>query len=271
MTETATISTDIGRKILLIGGSGSGKTYSAALLAKQGVKVRFLFTENGMATLEGLPPDLTKLLGDGIDYQYCPGVTTDIATLMASAKLVNTLSYESLTQMPPTDRKKTQEYLSILSALMNYKSAITGKEYGPVTGWDSNTCLVLDSLSGLNLAVFRNGLGTKPVAGQNDWQVAMKAEEELINVLCLLAKCWVIVTAHPERETDEITGATFVYAGALGRKLGPKLGRYFDEIIEVKRKADKHTWSNASEKIDTKRRLLPYNQNIIPSWEYFFK
>jgi hypothetical protein len=262
MTENA----KTGLKILLIGGTGSGKTYCPALLAEHGISVHYVFTENGMATFSSFPDNLRKLLGKKIHYTYIPAVKTDLSVLLNAAKQVNSLSYENLTKMLPTDRNKTIEFQTILQSLMNYKCEVSGKEFGSIMNWGPDRCIVLDSLSGLNLAIMRNLLGTKPVAAQHDWQVAMRLEEELINMICLGLRCWAIVTAHPERELDEVSGAQFVYAGALGRKLGPKIGRFFDEVIQTVRRGDKYLWSNAAEGIDTKRRILPLSTSIPVDW-----
>jgi hypothetical protein len=108
--------------------------------------------------------------------------------------------------------------------------------------------------------------GTKPIKSQGDWQVAVDNLERLIIKLCVDTECHFVLTAHLERETDEVTGGITLVSATLGRKLGPKLPRFFSDVIHVKRVVDKFTWSTMTPNLATKNRYLPIKSDLQPSF-----
>jgi hypothetical protein len=94
----------------------------------------------------------------------------------------------------------------------------------------------------------------------------MSALEKLLNSLSSGLRCTFVLTAHLERETDELTGGTKLMASALGRKLAPKLPRYFSEVVHAYRDGERFYWSTASTNVTTKRRILPLNDKILPTF-----
>jgi len=113
--------------------------------------------------------------------------------------------------------------------------------------------------------------GAKPTKSLPDWGVAMDNLERLIDRWTMGVPCHFVMTAHLEREKDEITGAIKNMPSTLGQKLSPKIPRYFDDAIMCKRAGDKFTWSTADTNTDLKSRNLPIAENQIPSFKAIFE
>ncbi len=75
-----------------------------------------------------------------------------------------------------------------------------------------------------------------------------------------------MLTAHLERETDEVTGGVSLMASTLGKKLAPRLPRFFSDVIHAKRDGEKFSWSTASFNVDLKARNVPIADNLPPSF-----
>jgi hypothetical protein len=248
-----------GVNALLVGATGTGKTHSIRTLVDAGLEVFVLFTEPGMEVLADLP-------AEKLHWHYIAPATTDWASMIDSANKINKMSFKSLTDLSDINKSKYTEFLDLLTTLSNFKDDRTGREFGPVDEWDSTRCLVVDSLSGLNIMAMNLVTGSKPVKSMSDWGVAIDNLERLITKLCVDTKCHFVLTAHLERETDETTGGTTLMAATLGRKLAPKLPRFFSDVIHVKRDGGKFLWSTASINVDLKARNLPLTDNLNPSF-----
>lgn len=248
-----------GSNTMLCGGTGSGKTHAIRTLVDAGLEVFVLFTEPGMEVLADVP-------SDKLHWCYIPPASPDFSDMIASAEKINKLSFEALTKLPDINKSKYQEFIKVLNALSNFKCDRTGQSYGAVDEWDQSRVLVVDSLTGLSLMAMNLVTGSKPVKSMADWGVAIDNLERLITKLCVDTKCHFVLIAHLERETDELTGGTSLMASTLGRKLAPKLPRYFSDVIHVVRRADKFAWSTASSNVDLKARNLPIADNLLPSF-----
>lgn len=248
-----------GVNIMLLGDSGSGKTHAIRTLLEADLEVFVLFTEPGMETLSDTP-------SDKLHWHYVPPASPDFASMIDSAKKINTLDFKTLSNLGDIDKRKCTEFIDVLVCLSNFKCDRTGQEYGAVDSWGSDRVLVLDSLSGLNISAMNLVAGTKPIKSQGDWQVAVDNLERLIIKLCVDTECHFVLTAHLERETDEVTGGVTLVSATLGRKLGPKLPRFFSDVIHVKRIVDKFTWSTMTPNLATKNRYLPIKSDLQPSF-----
>jgi len=248
-----------GLNVMLCGASGSGKTHSIRTLVEAGLEVFVLFTEPGMEVLADIP-------GDRLHWKYVAPVSVGFKDMITSAEKINQMSFEALTKLPDINKRKYTEFIDVLNALCNFTCDRTGKSYGAVDEWDANRVLVLDSLTGLSLMAMNLVTGSKPVKSMADWGVAISNLESLLTKLCVDTKCHFVLTAHLERETDEVTGGTSLMASTLGRKLAPKLPRFFSDVIHVKRNADKFVWSTATSNVDLKARNLAIADNIPPTF-----
>lgn len=248
-----------GVKVMLLGESGTGKTHSIRTLVEAGLEVFVVFTEPGMEVLADVPKEK-------LHWHYIAPASPDFDDLIASATKINTMSFEALTKLPDINKRKYTEFIDLLTTLANFKDDRTGQIYGAVDSWDSSRVLVVDSLSGLNIMAMNLIAGSKPVKTMGDWQVAVDNLERLLMKLTVDLRCHFVLTAHLERETDEVTGGTTLVSSTLGRKLGPKLPRFFSEVVHVKRQGDKFTWSTATSNVATKNRYLTIADNHAPSF-----
>lgn len=108
--------------------------------------------------------------------------------------------------------------------------------------------------------------GDKPNMHQGEWGVAMNMIEQLLQTFSSSSKCMFILTAHVDRETNEITGGSNVYAAALGKKLAPKLPRFFSEVVMSYQELGIFYWKTQDSVAALKRRSLPFGQKIEPTY-----
>lgn len=248
-----------GIKVMLVGSTGTGKTTAIRTLLDAGLEVFVLFTEPGMEVLGDIK-------SDKLHWHYVPTSSPDWEFMIDSAKKINTMSFEALTKMGDVNKRQYTEFIDLLQTFSNFKDDRDGKEYGAVDSWDTSRALVVDSLSGLNIMSMNLVTGSKPVKSMADWGVAIDNLDRLITRLTTACKCHFVLTAHLERETDEVTGGTTLMASTLGRKLAPRLPRFFSDVIHCKREGDKFFWSTASMNVDLKARNLPIADNLQPSF-----
>lgn len=255
-----------GAAILLIGPSGTGKTYSISTLVEAGLEVFVIGTEKKhMESLLDAMRD-RKLPLEKLHWQTIAPYNPSWEAMIKSANLINTLSFKSLTELEGIEKSSHGQFIQLLQALSNFKDERTGASFGPVEKWGPDRALVIDGLSGLNIMAMDLVAGSKPVKSQANWGVAMEAEERLINTLTSATSCFFVLIGHVEREYDEISGGVTVQVGALGRKLAPKLPRFFSEVVLAKREGNEFFWSTATTGYDLKRRTLPLSEKITPSF-----
>lgn len=254
-----------GSKILLMGESGTGKTYSIRTFLPKSITPFCIFTEPGMESLTDL--------GDKIHYTYIPPTVEGWDSLLKVAQNVNTLTFDSLTKMQDPNKRLYTGFMSVINACNQFTDQ-NSQEFGDVAQWGPDRVLVLDSLSGLSDLAMQLATGGKVTRAMQDWMVAQNLLENLINKLTTDLSCWLVLIAHIERETDEITGGTSIMVSTLGRKLAPRLPRYFSDVIQAKREGDKFTWDTAGYNVAVKARNLPISSKlpqdfgqIVESWQ----
>jgi len=249
-----------GPKILLLGDSGTGKTYSIRSLIAQGITPFVIFTEPGQEVLSDLP-------AKSLHWTYVAPATQDWSAMLDVASKINTFSFESLTKMVDGNKRKYNQFEDLLRALNNFKCDRTGEEFGDVTTWGTNRAIVVDSLSGVNLMAMALAVGGKPVRDQKDWGLAQTLVSTLMQKLCMDTRCMLIVTAHPEREVDEVLGGSKVMVSTLGKKLAPILPRFFSDVIMSERNGTTFSWTTAAVGAALKSRNLPISDKLTPSFE----
>lgn len=260
-----------GFKTLLLGDSGCGKTYSVGKLAEMGLNVYVLFTEPGMETLGQYWQDRKKEMPPNIHWHYIAPAAPSWAKMIDSATKINTMSFKMLAEMSDINKKEFSEFIEILTALSNFKSDRTGETFGAADDWGTDSVLVVDSLSGLNLAAMNLVTGSKPVKSMADWGVAISNLEFLITKLTTGLRCHMVMTSHLEREQDEITGGVQLMASTLGKKLAPKIPRFFSDVVQARRDGDKFYWSTQTMNVALKARNLPIKDNQQPDFELIMK
>ena len=266
----ATESTLAGPKILLIGAAGSGKTYALGTLvdwaAERKRKVNCLFVENGLETLLGYWSDKGKPIPDNLRYHVLMTKSIPLASLMDAAKKVGVLSYKSITEMVDPDRAKNNPYYKILESLASFVDDRTGEILGNVGEWKREDIFVIDSLSELANACMKMVIGSKPTASPSDYGVA---QNNLLNLLRWLTQGFaptLVITAHVQRQVDEISGQTKLMTKAIGKAIGDDIPQLFSEVIGTVRDGTNWYWDTANSSLDTKTRSLPIASKIAPDF-----
>lgn len=218
----------MGMKLLSIGGVGTGKTTLIKSLVDSGVTPMCLFTEPSYDVLGDVPKEK-------LHWTYVKTVSSSLANLLKAAKRVGTMTPELIQKTHDTDRDKTNQFYAILNALANFQCERTGENFGNVSSWGTDKILVVDSLSGITKAAEKLGVGEKYAMTQPEFQIVMKTIDNLVIQLCTGFHCHVYLTAHAEREMDEVFGGVKIYPSTLGKKLAPTLGRWFTDVFMTKR------------------------------------
>jgi hypothetical protein len=245
---------------MLMGGSGTGKTHSIRTLHAAGIKCFCLFTEPGMEILGDISCE------DGMHWRYIPPTRVDWDTMLKNADLINTRSMKELASYEDLNKTQYKQFLRLLQSFKNFTCDRCQQDFGDVSTWNTDRALILDSLSGLNVMAMDSVAGGKPLKSMANWGIAMDGIERLFNKLTTDTTCWFITIAHTEREVDEVTGGQYITASTLGRKLAPKLPRFFSDVIQTVRTEKEFTWSTATVGVDTKARNLPWDRGMPPDF-----
>lgn len=226
-----------GMKFLSIGDIGTGKTTLIKSLLDCGVTPLCIFTEPGQEVISDVP-------AEKLHWMYIKPVTSDLQNLIDSAHKIGTQNPDQIQKGHDMTRDKRNQYYPILNALSQFTCDRTGENFGNVGTWGTDKCLVMDSLSGITTAAVKLAVGEKYAMTQPEFQVAMKTIENLVIMLTTGFHCHVYVTAHPERELDEVNGGIRIYPSTLGRKLAPVLSRNFSDVFytEMWMDGDKPKW-----------------------------
>lgn len=249
-----------GTSTFMIGPTGVGKTYAIRTLVEAGITPFVISTEPGIESTLGDVPD------PQIHWHYIPPTKASWDSMISQAQRINTMTMKALAGMPAGNRQEHAQWLEVLRQCNDFTCQRCGESFGSVDTWGTDRALVVDSMSGLAVMAMSLVIGDKPMKAVGDWGIAMSRIEEFITRLCTSLRCWLVVTAHPERETDEITGAIKIMASTLGNKLAPKLPRFFDDVIFADRSGKEFFWSTTTMNADLKARNLPLEDKLPPSF-----
>jgi hypothetical protein len=250
----------IGSKVLLIGPSGTGKTYSLRTLVDAGLEVFIIATDNGIETIGKFTPQQLE----HIHWKYIPPLKASWSVLKDMGKKINQLNNQMLQGMVDSQRGEYNQILDVVDLCEKFVDD-SGKDWGSVDSWGTDKVLVFDGLSGLNLMCRTLAVGGKPVMTQPDWGVSMDYELKFIQTLTGITAHLVLI-AHVEREMNEVTGGTKVMPAALGRKNAPQLPQWFSDVILAYRDGSTYKWSTLNTDTDLKTRNLPYSDKLDPSF-----
>ena len=261
-----------GLKALSVGDVGTGKTTLIKSLIQCGLTPMCIFTEPGQEVISDVP-------ADKLHWCYIRPISADLKNLTESAKKVGTMNPDAIQKMHDMTRNTTNQYYPILNALASFKCDRTGLVYGNVGTWGTDKVLVMDSLSGLTIAANKLAVGEKYAMTQPEYQIAMKTIENLVLYLTTGLHCHVYLTAHPERELDEVNGGVKIYPSTLGRKLAPVLPRNFSDVFytEMWMEGDKPKWglSTVHAQAVVKARNFPHGARMpltfVPALESWKK
>jgi hypothetical protein len=260
---------------LIIGAPGSGKTDVIATYAKAGIETFVITTEPG--GVESLIDSATRR-GAPIEKLHWSTIfphTGDFTALETMTKDIGDKDYEGISKLKGIGKDKTRvAAMNLLNAMKDFKCERTGDSYGSFTTWDNSAAFVIDSLSGINLIAWYLTVGYKPTAMPGEWNIAQNWVEALLNKINSDRGCYFTLTAHVEKEMDEMSGTNRVMVSTLGRKLAPKIPRFFSEVVFASRsvkKTDKgqeatFLWSTVEPQMDLKNRSLPISDKITPDF-----
>lgn len=249
---------------LIMGPAGAGKTTSISTFAKAGIECFIIITEpTGVDSLLDAWERM-KLPIDLLHYCVVAPASPGWQGMKDLGVRINAMSYSDIANMKSGIGKETmKQFPKLLNNLENFHCERTNKDYGDVTTWEPNRVLVIDSLSGLSIITLQHTVGFKPSPHQGEWGIAMSAVETLLLKITSDCKCFFVLTSHIEKEPDEITGMAKVAVSTLGRKLAPKIPRFFSEVIRARKDpTGKYLWSTQDSEADLKNRALPSSNTI---------
>ena len=251
--------------VILMGSPGAGKSWALTTLVECGLELFVIGTEPRFVDALFDSAAARKIDTKRIHTKMVQPMRSSFKSLIASATFINQLSFESLAQIKGgVGKTDYNQFIVLLQALENFVDDRTGEVFGAVDTWGPERALALDSMSGVNLMAMDLVVGAKPIRAIGEWGVAMENEERLINKLASDLHCPFVLTAHQERERDELTGGTSVQIGMLGQKLAPKMPRLFSEVVHCRRDSSNYFWSTITPFYELKRRVLPLSDKIEP-------
>ena len=271
MTEIIQINPQYpGFNVLLMGPSGTGKTYSIKSLAATGLETFALFLEPGIETLIGAYSDAGEKIPDNLHWHYLQPKTQGFSQLMKSADDIGKYDLAGLARMKDIHRSKNNQMMEMYTILNDFSDQRTGKKFGPVDSWSNGAVLVIDSLSALNRIAMEMVIGTKAVKDMSDWGIAQQALMSLLHKLTSGCICHVVLIAHVERETDLILGGVKLMVAALGKAITSQITQPFSDVILTVRDTDKFYWDTANAQADVKTRNLPLSGKIPADFEQIY-
>jgi len=253
--------------VLLMGDSGSGKTSALTTFLEAGIETFVLCTE----------PGGPESLVDWASRRKYPLEKLHWATALPATQgwqglsdLINEIStkdFETISKNKSGIGKGETRpaAFKMLQNIQNFTCERTGQQYGDVTTWDDSRAFCLDSLSGLSVLAWALTVGHKPTAHMGEWNIAMNFISDFIMKLTTDRKCYFVLTAHVEKEMNELTGVNQIMVSTLGKKLAPKIPRFFSEVIYARR-SPQFLWSNNDPSIALKNRGLPISDKLAPSF-----
>jgi len=254
--------------ILLVGATGRGKSDALISFAEAGIETFIISTEaTGIETLIK-SARRRKVDMDLIHWRHVKPTNMDVSSMIRSADQLNRKSVSDMQKQDSPallEKAKYRTFLDLLNSIQNFKCQRTGKSYGDVTEWDDTRAFCIDSLTGINLMMTQLQVGNRGTLTLPDYNVCQLTLENLIVTLCSINSFFAL-TAHIEREKDELTGKVNIMASTVGKKLAPKVPIHFSEVVRAHREGKKFFWSTEDEEMELKARSLPWSGEITPSF-----
>jgi hypothetical protein len=244
---------------MLVGPTGTGKSHCLRTLIDAGITPFVLATEPFRTLADTKCPDL--------HYKYIPPAAPSWNDLLDNARKINTMSFKALANLGDMNKGKYGQFLEVITTMNNFTCDRCGESFGDVAQWNTDRAICVDSLSGLNIMAMDLVVGAKPVKALADWGVAMDNLERFLTMMTTNTQCHFVITTHLEREQDEVTGGVHLMASTLGRKLAPKLPRFFDDVILCQNKEGNFSWATISANVDLKYRNLTAGKELVPSFK----
>lgn len=212
-------------KMLLIGDPGSGKTGALASLANAGYKLWWIDFDNGL--------DIILDLFKSTKSPYKREAMRNIKYKTLTAPMKN-----SGGKLIPVSAKVWPDTLKLLEGGIKWDLKNPAEEPGGVVNLGLNDVLVLDSLTFLSKAALAYTMSLNNRLGQRaqlqDWGDGQALIEGLLGMLYDESiKCNTIIISHITY-IGEDGGLQIGYPNTLGKALPPKVGSYFNSVIQMK-------------------------------------
>ena len=257
-----------GLKVLLMGVSGSGKTFSIGTLVDSGIRVYYLGLEQGLESLLGYWRDRNLPVPENLHWHVMAKKKNGLSGLQKLFKDAGNLSYQALCKMQDTNRGKNNPLLAILEMMMSFEDQRTGKNMGDLSEMGPDVALAIDGLTGFSRAAMDMNAGKTLTKDQATFGISQTSFESYLDEI-VTWPIHVILIAHIMREVDEIQGGLRLFPDThiLGKALTGTLNAKFSDVILAERKGTKFSWNTASAQADTKTRNLELKESLDPSFK----
>lgn len=238
-------------KAIVMGASGDGKSTALASLCGAGFQVRLLDLDNGWAALRDI------LTAPSSPYPKDSIKNLRWKTINETMRLIGG-------QIVP---KSATVWSKAIDMCMNWQgdsrwdqekncAVLCEDKLGDMYNWGEEAVLALDTLSTLgtaanNFNLMMNGnLGKNRTSneGRRDIGGAQAQLDKFLQFVSSDAlKCNVILNTHTVQATedggsipDNYEGTKYLFPAAIGKALGPNMGKYFNDLLLVKREGLQH-------------------------------
>ena len=267
-----------GRKILLYGEAGTGKTCALATLLEAGQKVRFLAAEknavDGVRTAMKLlekrskPEDFAKYR-ENIAVSLVLPPAQKLSDMIANVDKGLKTNLETLRKAPDAKRKNHTQFLNVLKGMSDFVD-ITGTSHGASTDWGTDVTLYIDGNTIICEGILKQVVGDKIAVSQPEWGVAQGYYKNFIRALTEQLTCNVVLLAHPIRVVDELTRQNRIYPSNLGQALNNWLPTAFSEVIWAYHEKGKFLWSTDDKVAVTRASSLPIASGLPADFRQIF-
>lgn len=254
--------------VLLAGPSGSGKTSAIATQLLYGLEVFVITTEAG--GVESLLDSCERLRTpiDNLHWATCQPRATGWMELEDMITKISIMDQKGLADVRDMGKAAFRASgMAFLNALKNFTCERTGECFGDFTTWDDSRSLNIDSLTGWSAIAWGVTVGYKPTANPGEWGIAQNFIANMLKKINNDRRCFFNLTAHIEKENDELIGVKRVMVSTIGAKLAPKIPTEFSELVKCSRGVDAKgnpdfSWSTLDAQMDLKNRALPINSKL---------
>lgn len=254
--------------VLLCGPSGSGKTSSIATQLLCGLEVFVIVTEpDGVASLLDSCVRLNAPV-DHLHWSFCAPAAAGWMELEDMITKISGMDQKQLADQRDMGKSSFRPAaMKFLNAFRAFGDDRTGQDFGDFTKWPDTFSLNIDSLTGWSMIAWGCTVGFKPTANPGEWGIAQNFIFNMLTKINADRKCFFTLTAHVEKEMDELTGVKKMMVSTIGAKLAPKIPPFFSEVVRCERTmvqggSAKFTWSTVDSQMDLKNRALPVGANL---------
>lgn len=253
--------------VIQIGAPGSGKTSAIATQLLAGLEVFVIMTEpDGTASLIDACERIKAPI-DNLHWTTCLPASAGWFGLEDMISKVNSMDQKGLSDMKDMGKADFRPAaMKLLNAFRNFHCERTGLDFGDMTKWDDTRSMNMDSLTGWSNIAWGATVGYKPTANPGEWGIAQNFIANWLLKIQNDRKCWFSMTAHLEKEMDEMSGVKKMMVSTIGAKLAPKIPTFFSEVVKSYKVGDKFYWSTADIGMDLKNRALPIGDKLSPDW-----